>query len=206
MPICQAAHFEIWCALRTPSPPLRAVSNRTDRYQLWRKPVEKAFVKGPQLIIMSSLEDVVKCAEICMKSEKYTEAFFHWTKAIHMSEQKGIAATPHMYAQRAKCFMSSDQFYYAMEDAKRVIEIEPSHPLGHLRLAEVFYETGHFIEALPEINRCFQLAPSKLEKDHLLEWQKKCRKNAQKQKLKDEQLPYVGAAIGIIFDKHNPNF
>ena len=142
-----------------------------------------------------TLEDVEKSAEMSMKSEKYTEAFFHWTKAIHMSEQKGKATT-YMYAQRAKCFMSSDQFFYAMEDAKRVIDMEPSHPLGHLRLAEVFYETGHFLEALPEINRCFQLAPSKVEKDHLLEWQKKCRKNAAKQKLKDEQLPYVGAAIG----------
>ena len=130
-----------------------------------------------------------------MKNEKFAEAFFHWTKAIHIGEVKD-EVTSHMYAQRAKCFMLSDQFYYAMEDAKRVIDMEPSHPLGHLRLAEVFYETGHFMEALPEINRCFQLAPAKLEKDHLLEWQKKCRKNAAKQKLKDEQLPYVGAAIG----------
>lgn len=135
-----------------------------------------------------------------MKNEAYTEAFFHWTKAIHLVEQMGGGqedqVNSHMFAQRSKCFMQSDQFYYAMEDARKVINLEPSHPMGHLRLAEVYYETGHYLEALPEINRCFQLAPSKLEKDHLLEWQKKCRKNAAKQRMKDQQLPYVGAAIG----------
>ena len=149
---------------------------------------------------MSSLIEVQKSAENCMKNEAYTEAFFHWTKAIHLVEQMGgdqkDQVNSHMFAQRSKCFMQSDQFYYAMEDARKVINLEPSHPMGHLRLAEVYYETGHYLEALPEINRCFQLAPSKLEKDHLLEWQKKCRKNAAKQRMKDQQLPYVGAAIG----------
>ena len=147
----------------------------------------------------SSLEQVQKSAEHCMKNEAFTEAFFHWTKAIHLAEQMDQGAvSSHMFAQRSKCFMQSDQFYYAMEDARKVIDLEPSHPMGHLRLAEVYYETGHYVEALPEINRCFQLAPSKLEKDHLLEWQKKCRKNAAKQRMKDQQLPFVGAAIGIV--------
>ena len=149
---------------------------------------------------MSSLLQVQNSAENCMKNEAYTEAFFHWTKAIHLA---GDQVNSHMYSQRSKCFMQSDQFYYAMEDARKVIDLEPSHPMGHLRLAEVYYETGHYMEALPEINRCFQLAPSKLEKDHLLEWQKKCRKNAAKQRMKDQQLPYVGAAIGtdLLVDK-----
>ena len=47
---------------------------------------------------------------------------------------------------------------------------------------------------LNQITSCLQV---KAEKDYLLEWQRKCRRDAAKQKMKDEQLPYVGAAIGI---------
>ena len=146
---------------------------------------------------ISSIDQIKLSAEQCMKQEKYAEAFFHWTKAIHMAENKGLM-DPNLYAQRSKCFIQTDQFHYAVEDANKVIALDPKNPLGHLRLAEVYYETGHFIEALPEISLCFTLTNGKAEKDYLLEWQRKCRRNAAKQKMKDEQLPYVGAAIGIV--------
>ena len=35
------------------------------------------------------LEDVKTRAENCMKEGKYAEAFFHWTKAIHLVSDKG---------------------------------------------------------------------------------------------------------------------
>ena len=54
------------------------------------------------------------------------------------------------------------------------------------------------MEALPVIGKCFTLTQGKTEKDYLLEWQRKCRKDAAKLKIKDEQLPYVGAAIGRV--------
>ncbi len=146
---------------------------------------------------MSSLTEITSKAEQCMKEEKFAEAFFYWTKAIHMSEQQGQLDTQ-MFAQRAKCFLQSDQFYYAFEDAKKVLQLDPQNALGHLRLAEVYYETGHFLDALPIIGKCFTLTTGKAEKEYLMEWQRKCRKEAARQKLKDEQLPFVGAAVGIV--------
>lgn len=153
------------------------------------------------ILMMSRIEEVKKSAEKCMKEEKYAEAFFHWTKAIHLMPKNSSdshADLVKIFAQRAKCFMQTEQFYYAKEDANKVLEMDPKNALGHLRLAEVYYETGHFLEALPLIGKCFSLTSGKAEQDYLLEWQKKCRKNAAKQKLKDEQLPFVGAAIGIV--------
>ena len=131
---------------------------------------------------MSSFEDVKTKAEACMKEEKYAEAFFHWTKAIHLVENGkiGLATETKLYAQRAKCFLQSEQYYYALEDARKVLEIDPENSLGHLRLAEIYYETEHFMEALPVIGKCFSLTIGRSEKEHLLEWQRKCRKDAAK--------------------------
>lgn len=114
------------------------------------------------------IAEVKNKAEKCMTEEKYTEAFFHWTKAIHISEQNGQNNLVEMFAQRAKCFLQAEQFFYAMEDAKKVLELEPNSALGHLRLAEVYFETGNYMDALPVIGKCFTLTNSKDEKDHLL--------------------------------------
>ena len=146
----------------------------------------------------TQVHQVMLSAEKCMKEEKYAEAFFHWTKAIRMEMPGDATLTTKMYAQRAKCFIQTEQFYYAYEDAKHVLQLDPEYALGHLRMAEVYYETGHFSEALPVIGQCFALTPGKAEKEYLMEWQRKCRRDAAKQKMKDEQLPYVGAAIGIV--------
>ena len=135
-------------------------------------------------------EDVKTKAENCMKEEKFAEAFFHWTKAIHLAvagktnSGGGPEVESKMYAQRAKCLLQSDQYYYALEDAKKVLDLDPQNAMGHLRLAEVYYETGHFMEALPVIGKCFQISTGKSEKDYLLEWQRKCRRDAAKQKIK----------------------
>ena len=152
---------------------------------------------SPNMAPRDPIEELKFSAEKCMKNGKYAEAFFHWTKAIHMAESKGKLET-NMFAQRAKCFIQNDQFYFALEDANKVIAIEPNNIMGHLRLAEVYFETGHYTQALPEISKCFTLSQVKAEKDYLLEWQRKCRRDAAKQKMKDEQLPYVGAAVGIV--------
>ena len=78
------------------------------------------------------IEEVKFSAEKSMKEEKYAEAFFYWTKAIHLAEQKGTVETK-MYCQRAKCFMQTEQFHFALEDAKKVLEMDPTNALGHLR-------------------------------------------------------------------------
>ncbi len=140
-----------------------------------------------------NLETAVKA----MEAEKYSEAFFYWTKAIRMAEQLGINDLK-LYINRAKCFLQAEQYYYAMQDANHVLTADPDNILGHLRKAEIFYETGHLLEAIPEIGKCFDLATTKEEKEQVLQWQKKCRSEASRQRMREEQLPYVGAAVGIV--------
>ena len=130
---------------------------------------------------MANLENYERNKETAMRAmeeEKYSEAFFYWTKAIRMAEQLGFSHDLKLYIHRSKCFLHTDQFFYAMEDAKRVVTAEPDNIMGHLRMAEIFYETGHLLEALPEISRCFDLACTKEEKDQVLAWQRKCRTEA----------------------------
>ena len=78
------------------------------------------------------IEEIKFSAEKSMKEEKYAEAFFYWTKAIHMGERNGHIDTK-MFAQRAKCFIQTEQFHYALQDSKKVLELDPQNALGHLR-------------------------------------------------------------------------
>ena len=123
-----------------------------------------------------------------MRAKSESLKSFH----LNLDGKIELAVETKLYTQRAKCFLQSEQYYYALEDAKKVLEMDPENSLGHLRLAEVYYETEHFVEALPVIGKCFMVTNGRSEKEHLLEWQRKCRKDAAKQKIKDEQLPYVG--------------
>ena len=85
------------------------------------------------------IEDLKFSAEKCMKDGKYAEAFFHWTKAIHIAESRGKLET-NLFTQRAKCFIQNDQFYFALEDAKKVIEMDPNNMMGHLRVIQIIIE------------------------------------------------------------------
>jgi tetratricopeptide (TPR) repeat protein len=130
------------------------------------------------------IPEMVSSAEKCMQDGKFAEAFFHWTKIIHFAEQKS-ELQPTMYTQRAKCFIMNEQFHYALEDSKKAMDMNPDNAICHLRMAEVYYETEHYMEALPIIGKCFELTCGKAEKDHLLAWQQKCRKKFNAQKLKE---------------------
>ncbi len=58
-------------------------------------------------------------AELCMKEGKWEEAFFGWTHAIKL-----IPDEPEFYFQRSKCFMATQQYHYALEDAKTLISLK----------------------------------------------------------------------------------
>ena len=62
------------------------------------------------------VDEMKEKAEKCMKEGRLAEAFFHWTHAIKL-----IPEETDFYFQRSKCFLSTQQYYYALEDSKTLI-------------------------------------------------------------------------------------
>jgi len=75
--------------------------------------------------------------------------------------------------------------------------MQPASIIGHARKAEILYETKNFEEALPVILKCFSLA-ERPEKDHYMDWSRRCKRELMRQKSLDTQYPFVGAAVGIV--------
>ena len=134
-------------------------------------------------------------AEQCMRASKFTEAFFHWTHAIQ-SLPRSAGPQPHFHFQRSKCFLEEQQLYFALQDAEVVIRLSPETSHGYLRKAEVMFSVGDYAQALGLYQKCFQL--SHKDKDSFMERIRKCQKLAARETGLDQQIPFVGAAIGIV--------
>ena len=77
----------------------------------------------------ASLKQIRKDAEKCMSGGDYVGAFVRWSHAIAGA---GPEENAHFLSQRSKCLLKIGNFYYAMEDAKRVAELEPGkHHISH---------------------------------------------------------------------------
>ena len=111
----------------------------------------------------------------CLKEGKYHEAMLHYTHAIKLDPSQY-----QLYSNRSLVFLKLQQYYYAHQDAKEVIKLNPSWAKvlyfivtiiwnmlncvillfqGYYRKAQVEFEAGHYEEALDSyrvIYDCFQ--------------------------------------------------
>ncbi len=78
--------------------------------------------------------------------------------------------------------------YLALEDARRLTDLEPASPAGHQRLAEVYQATGHFDRAHDCYLRCFQLSSAKKEQDGFMELMKACKRELARERDIDEKV------------------
>ena len=134
-------------------------------------------------------------AEDCMASEKYAEAFFHWTHALRLLPKEA-----NFLDKRAKCFIATHNYNLALEDADELIGLgtEPkTRLLGHARKAEVYYDTRNFEDAARELQLCFQLSDPE-RKQTYFDMSIKSKRELSKQQTLDVQYPFVGAAVGIL--------
>lgn len=56
----------------------------------------------------------------CIKDGKAIEAIFHYTHAIKL-DPKNYS----LHSNRSLAFLKSEQYYYALEDAKETIRLKP---------------------------------------------------------------------------------
>ncbi|KAG8235355.1 hypothetical protein J437_LFUL015864 [Ladona fulva] len=126
----------------------------------------------------------------CVKDGNYAEAELHYTDAIKLDPQN-----PSLYSNRSLAFLKMQQFHFALEDAKQTLKLKPEWAKGYFRKAEVEYATYHFNDALLSYKMALQLQP---EDQSIMDAIRRATLGRQKDRKADEQIPWLGAGIGII--------
>lgn len=135
----------------------------------------------------------------CMTNKKYAEALLHYTHGIKLDPRSSK-----MLANRSLAFLKLDQYYYAMEDAKQTIDLEPKWFKGYLRRASVQFQCGLYDEAIKSYNMALhfldnQSLPNRTKYElEINDSIKQSIDRLQKQLAYDLQIPWIGAAIGLV--------
>ncbi|RXG61531.1 Small glutamine-rich tetratricopeptide repeat-containing protein 2 [Armadillidium vulgare] len=125
----------------------------------------------------------------CVKTGNYAEAVLHYTHAIKLNEN-----IPQLYSNRSHAFLKLQHFYYALQDAKEAIRLDPTWYKAYYRQGEVEFAAKHYTEALQSYQKASQIYPDPT----LLECVLRTSKEYQKQEKLDRQTPWVAAGIGLI--------
>ena len=90
-------------------------------------------------------------AKDCMKDGRQTEAFLHLSHALKLDE-----GNVEILSERSKCCCENLQYHFALEDAKKILEVCPDSWLGHVRLAEIYLATANYQDALGRTDSVYQ--------------------------------------------------
>ena len=135
----------------------------------------------------------------CMDAKNYAEALLHYTHGIKMD-----TTSAKLYANRSLAFLKLQQYYYAIEDAKQTIDLDANWFKGYLRQASVEFECGLYKEAVKSYHLALQFMNeqncNKCEKyeQEINSSLKRSLDNMTKQMAFDYQIPWIGAAIGLV--------
>ncbi|XP_022197896.1 small glutamine-rich tetratricopeptide repeat-containing protein 2 [Nilaparvata lugens] len=136
------------------------------------------------------VDELKEQGNACVKAGKFEEAVVHYSHAIKLDTKNAA-----LYSNRSFAFLRMSQFYHAMQDAKQTIQLRPDWVKGYFRLGEVQRNTKHFGEAILSYSRALQLAPNDVT---IVEALTNTARESQKTKKADEQIPWLGAGLGII--------
>ncbi|GLV31626.1 Stress induced phosphoprotein 1 [Carabus blaptoides fortunei] len=125
-----------------------------------------------------------------LKQGKYEEAVLHYTHAIKLD-----AKNYSIYSNRSYAFLKMQQYYYALDDAKETIKLNPQWPKGYFRRAEVEFATFHFSDALVSYQQALILKPDDCDIANAIS---RANKEWKKDLKADDQIPWLGAGIGIV--------
>ncbi|XP_043276851.1 protein TOM71-like [Venturia canescens] len=126
----------------------------------------------------------------CVRQQKFEEAMFHYTHAIKMDPQNFS-----LYSNRSYVFLKMQQYHFALEDAVMTIQLKPDWTKGYYRKAEVEFHTFRFSDALHSYRKALSLQPND---PSILEAMNKASRSLIKDQRADQQIPWLGAGIGII--------
>lgn len=125
-----------------------------------------------------------------MKEQKYAEAVKFYSDALRKSPNDHL-----LYSNRSYAYCILKQFYYALCDADRVIELRPDFVKGYFRKAEVLKQTFQYEDALINYGRALKLDPhNKTVLDNFKNSAQMCNREMHLEK----NVPWVGAGCGLI--------
>ncbi|KAK0088868.1 hypothetical protein PV325_010465 [Microctonus aethiopoides] len=127
----------------------------------------------------------------CVRQQKYAEAMFHYTHAIKLDPRNHS-----LFSNRSYVFLKMQQYHFAMEDALMTINLKHDWIKGYFRKAEVEFHTFRFDEALKSYGQALHFQPNDPD---ILEAINKTSRSLIKDQRADQQIPWLGAGIGIIF-------
>uniref|UniRef100_A0A1B6CJA7 Uncharacterized protein n=1 Tax=Clastoptera arizonana TaxID=38151 RepID=A0A1B6CJA7_9HEMI len=126
----------------------------------------------------------------CVRNKKYEEAVLHYSHAINLDPKNYT-----LYSNRSFSFLKIQQYYLAMEDAKKTISLNPDWEKGYFRKAEIEHATFHFQEAMISYAMALTIQPNDVTLKNAFDT---VREKRGQESRADKQIPWLGAGVGII--------
>lgn len=139
---------------------------------------------------MTSAMELKEKGNACMKEGKHMEAIIHYTHASHSDP-----ANPQIYSNRSLAFFKEQQHFFALEDAKKVITLDPKWFKGYLRKADVEFACHKFQDAIETCKSGLNHNP---DQDSLVDCLAKSKRALDRQKSRENRWPVFGIGTGII--------
>ncbi|KYM92356.1 Heat shock protein STI [Atta colombica] len=122
--------------------------------------------------------------------KKYQKAMIHYSQAIKL-DPKNYS----LYSNRSFTFLMLERYRDALNDALITIRLKPDWSKGYFRKGEVELKLFSYNEALESYNKALSLQPNEPK---ILEAMNKASKSLIKDRRADQQIPWLGAGVGII--------
>ncbi|KAL4227976.1 Hsp90 cochaperone [Mactra antiquata] len=142
---------------------------------------------------LQQAEEIKEKGNACVKEGNYHESIVHYSHAIQLDPKNHV-----FYSNRSLSFLKLQQYYLALEDARKTIQLQPEWPKGYYRKGNVEYAAGHYRSALLSFGRAMLLDPNDSDVRAAV---KKTNDEVFKMRKREMWDPYIsaisGACIGL---------
>ncbi|XP_012527738.2 hsp70-Hsp90 organizing protein 3 [Monomorium pharaonis] len=138
----------------------------------------------------AKVENLKQQGNACVKEKQYQKAMLHYSHAIKLDPQNYS-----LYSNRSFTFLMMERYRDAFNDALITIQLKPDWSKGYFRRGEVELKLSSYDEALKSYNKALSLQPNEPK---ILEAMNKASRLLIKDRRADQQIPWVGAGVGII--------
>ncbi|KAL0105260.1 hypothetical protein PUN28_016722 [Cardiocondyla obscurior] len=138
----------------------------------------------------AEVESLKQQGNAWVREKKYQKAMLHYSHAIKLDPRNHS-----LYSNRSFTYLMTEEYQEALNDALMTIRLKPDWSKGYFRKGEVELNLACYSEALESYNKALSLQPNEPK---ILEAMNKASKLLIKDRRADQQIPWLGAGIGII--------
>lgn len=88
------------------------------------------------------------------KNKDYEKAISYYTEAISLKQD------PVLYSNRSQCYLNQKDFFNALDDCDKTLELDPGYVKGFYRRATAYRGLFRFQKALEDYGRVLNLDPT----------------------------------------------